>query len=103
MPRNPSGVLRSTAIDRPYPTVTERKQPEPMDLSLMYELETNDNTEEGIRRCYAECLEEVKLADTLGFKTVWFTEHHFLDRFSYSSAPDVWLSYLAANTKNIRL
>jgi alkanesulfonate monooxygenase SsuD/methylene tetrahydromethanopterin reductase-like flavin-dependent oxidoreductase (luciferase family) len=74
-----------------------------MDLSLMYELETNDNSEEGIRRCYAECLEEVKLADTLGFKTVWFTEHHFLDRFSYSSAPDVWLSYLAANTKNIRL
>jgi alkanesulfonate monooxygenase SsuD/methylene tetrahydromethanopterin reductase-like flavin-dependent oxidoreductase (luciferase family) len=74
-----------------------------MDVSLIYELETNDNSEEGIRRCYAECLEEVKLADTLGFKTVWFTEHHFLDRFSYSSAPDVWLSYLAANTKNIRL
>ena len=70
---------------------------------MIYELETNDNSEEGIRRCYAECLEEVKLADTLGFKTVWFTEHHFLDRFSYSSAPDVWLSYLAANTKNIRL
>ena len=74
-----------------------------MDLSIIYELETNDNSEEGVRGRYAECLEEVKLADTLGFKTVWFTEHHFLDRFSYSSAPDVWLSYLAANTKNIRL
>ena len=87
----------------PHPAVTERNDPNQMDLSIIYELETNDNSEEGIRGRYAECLEEVKLADTLGFKTVWFTEHHFLDRFSYSSAPDVWLSYLAANTKNIRL
>jgi alkanesulfonate monooxygenase SsuD/methylene tetrahydromethanopterin reductase-like flavin-dependent oxidoreductase (luciferase family) len=74
-----------------------------MDVSLMYELETNDNSEEGVRRCYAECLEEVQLADSLRFKTVWFTEHHFLDRFSYSSAPEIFLSYIAAHTRNIRL
>ncbi len=74
-----------------------------MDISLIYELETNDNSEESVRRRYFECLEEVKLADALGYKTVWFTEHHFLDRFSYSSAPELWLAYLAANTKNIRL
>src|SRR5580692_8875692 len=74
-----------------------------MDLSLVYELETNDNSAAGIKRCYDEALEQIKLADQLGFKTVWFTEHHFLDRFSYSSAPEIFLSYIAANTKNIRL
>ncbi|MBI3742798.1 MAG: LLM class flavin-dependent oxidoreductase [Chloroflexi bacterium] len=45
----------------------------------------------------------MQLADRLGYKTVWFTEHHFLPRFSYSSAPEVLLGYLAAKTKNIRL
>ena len=74
-----------------------------MDISMIYELETNDTSEEGARRSYAECLEQVKLADELGYRTVWFTEHHFLPGFSYSSAPELWLSYLAAHTKNIRL
>lgn len=74
-----------------------------MDISLIYELETNDTSEDGVRRVYQECLEQVKLADELGYRTVWFTEHHFLPGFSYSSAPEVFLSYLAANTKHIRL
>ena len=74
-----------------------------MDLSIIYELETNDNTPAGIRRVYDETTEQIKLADTLGFRTVWFTEHHFLDRFSYSSAPESYLAYLAGQTKNIRL
>jgi alkanesulfonate monooxygenase SsuD/methylene tetrahydromethanopterin reductase-like flavin-dependent oxidoreductase (luciferase family) len=74
-----------------------------VDISLIYELETDDLSEEGSRRTYAECLEQVKLADELGYRSVWFTEHHFLPGFSYSSAPEIFLSYLAANTKNIRL
>lgn len=74
-----------------------------MDISLIYELETDDLSEEGSRRTYAECLEQVKLADELGYRTVWFTEHHFLPGFSYSSAPELFLSYLAAHTKQIRL
>ena len=34
---------------------------------------------------------------------MWFTEHHFLPGFSYSAAPELVLSHLAAKTKNIRL
>ena len=34
---------------------------------------------------------------------MWFTEHHFLPGFSYSSAPELVLSHMAAKTKNIRL
>jgi alkanesulfonate monooxygenase SsuD/methylene tetrahydromethanopterin reductase-like flavin-dependent oxidoreductase (luciferase family) len=74
-----------------------------MDLSLIYELETADTSEEGVRRVFQECLEQVQLADSLGYHSVWFTEHHFLERFSYSSAPEVFLPFLAAHTKNIRL
>lgn len=74
-----------------------------MDLSLIYELETADTSEAGVKRVFQECLEQVQLADSLGYNSVWFTEHHFLERFSYSSAPEVFLPFLAANTKNIRL
>jgi alkanesulfonate monooxygenase SsuD/methylene tetrahydromethanopterin reductase-like flavin-dependent oxidoreductase (luciferase family) len=74
-----------------------------VELSLVYELETNDNSPEGVNRVYREALEQIKLADELGFRTAWFTEHHFLDRFSFSSAPEVFFGYLAAQTKQIRL
>ena len=76
-----------------------------MDVSLIYELNTVDTSTDvtEVKRTYNDCLEQVQLADGLGYRTVWFTEHHFLPGFSHSSAPEVWLSYLAAKTDNIRL
>jgi alkanesulfonate monooxygenase SsuD/methylene tetrahydromethanopterin reductase-like flavin-dependent oxidoreductase (luciferase family) len=74
-----------------------------MDISLIYELETNDTSEAGVRRVFEETVEQVQLADRLGYRAVWFTEHHFLERFSYSSSPQTFLPYLAAKTQNIRL
>lgn len=74
-----------------------------MDLSLFFELETGDMSEAAVRRTFDQCIEQTVLADQLGYKSVWFTEHHFLPGFSYSSAPELVLSHLAAKTKNIRL
>lgn len=74
-----------------------------MELSLFFELETADVSEGGVKRTFDECIEQVMLADRLGYKGVWFTEHHFLPGFSYSSGPELVLSHLAAKTKNIRL
>ena len=74
-----------------------------MELSLFFELETSDMSEAGIRRTFDQCLEQTILADQLGYKGVWFTEHHFLPGFSYSSSPELVLSHIAAKTKNIRL
>ena len=67
-----------------------------MELSVFYELETSDPSPASVRRIYKECVEQVQLADSLGYRTVWFTEHHFLERFSYSSAPEEVLAFLAA-------
>jgi alkanesulfonate monooxygenase SsuD/methylene tetrahydromethanopterin reductase-like flavin-dependent oxidoreductase (luciferase family) len=39
----------------------------------------------------------------VGFDTVWEVEHHFLNEFSHSSAPEVFLSAVAQRTKNIRI
>src|SRR5277367_3389239 len=54
-------------------------------------------------RAYHQALEQIELADELGFDQVWEVEHHFLEEYSHSSAPEVFLAAAAARTKNIRL
>lgn len=54
-------------------------------------------------RLFHEALDQVVLADKLGFDHAWEVEHHFLDEYSHSSAPEVFLAAAAARTKNIRV
>ncbi len=54
-------------------------------------------------RLFHEALEQVQLADRLGYDYAWEVEHHFLEEYSHSSAPEVFLSACAALTKNIRV
>ena len=50
-----------------------------------------------------DALAQVELADRLGFDYVWEVEHHFLEEYSHSSAPEVFLAAAAARTQRIRL
>ena len=50
-----------------------------------------------------DAIEQVVLADKLGFDYVWEVEHHFLEEYSHSSAPEVFLAACSQITKNIRL
>jgi alkanesulfonate monooxygenase SsuD/methylene tetrahydromethanopterin reductase-like flavin-dependent oxidoreductase (luciferase family) len=52
---------------------------------------------------YREALEQVELADRLGIDYVWEVEHHFLEEYSHSSAPEVFLAAASQRTSNIRL
>jgi alkanesulfonate monooxygenase SsuD/methylene tetrahydromethanopterin reductase-like flavin-dependent oxidoreductase (luciferase family) len=52
---------------------------------------------------YREALEQVELADRLGIDYVWEVEHHFLEEYSHSSAPEVFLAAASQRTTNIRL
>jgi alkanesulfonate monooxygenase SsuD/methylene tetrahydromethanopterin reductase-like flavin-dependent oxidoreductase (luciferase family) len=54
-------------------------------------------------RVFQQGVEQVVVADEVGFDQVWEVEHHFLEEYSHSSAPEVFLSYCAAKTKRIRL
>jgi alkanesulfonate monooxygenase SsuD/methylene tetrahydromethanopterin reductase-like flavin-dependent oxidoreductase (luciferase family) len=54
-------------------------------------------------RLLKEALEQVVLADRLGFDYAWEVEHHFLDEYSHSSSPEVFLAAAAALTERIRL
>src|SRR5947209_9964421 len=48
-------------------------------------------------------LEQVELADSLGFEYVFEVEHHFLEEYSHSSAPEIFLAAASQRTKNMRL
>ncbi len=48
-------------------------------------------------------LDEVELADRLGYDYAWEVEHHFLEEYSHSSAPEVFLAAASQRTNQIRL
>jgi alkanesulfonate monooxygenase SsuD/methylene tetrahydromethanopterin reductase-like flavin-dependent oxidoreductase (luciferase family) len=54
-------------------------------------------------RLLHESLDQIELADRLGYDYAWEVEHHFLEEYSHSSAPEVFLGAASQRTKNIRL
>ena len=57
----------------------------------------------GMETLLCNALEQVQLADSLGIDYVWEVEHHFLEEYSHSSAPEVFLAAASQRTKKIRL
>ncbi len=55
------------------------------------------------RRLFREALEQAELADGLGFAAIWAVEQHFLEEYSHSSAPEVFLAAASQRTTQIRL
>jgi alkanesulfonate monooxygenase SsuD/methylene tetrahydromethanopterin reductase-like flavin-dependent oxidoreductase (luciferase family) len=75
-----------------------------MKFGVFYELQLPKPwREDSEHRLFQEALEQVELADRLGLDYAWEVEHHFLDEYSHSSAPEVFLAAAAARTSRIRL
>ena len=55
------------------------------------------------QRLFQEALDQVELADRLGIDYAWEVEHHFLEEYSHSSAPEVFLAACSQRTRQIRL
>jgi alkanesulfonate monooxygenase SsuD/methylene tetrahydromethanopterin reductase-like flavin-dependent oxidoreductase (luciferase family) len=73
-----------------------------MHCSLFFELQVCSG---GAReaRTFHECLEQAQLADAIGYHCIWAVEHHGLAGYSHSSAPEVFLSFVAATTSRVRV
>ncbi len=54
-------------------------------------------------RLLTDALAQVELADKVGIDYVWEVEHHFLEEYSHSSAPEVFLAAASQRTRDIRL
>jgi alkanesulfonate monooxygenase SsuD/methylene tetrahydromethanopterin reductase-like flavin-dependent oxidoreductase (luciferase family) len=75
-----------------------------MKFGIFYEHQLPRPWVEGAeQRLFNEALDQVQLADELGIDFAWEVEHHFLEEYSHSSAPEVFLAACSQRTKNIRL
>jgi alkanesulfonate monooxygenase SsuD/methylene tetrahydromethanopterin reductase-like flavin-dependent oxidoreductase (luciferase family) len=52
---------------------------------------------------FQQSLDQIELADRLGYDYAWEVEHHFLEEYSHSSAPEVFLGAASQRTRRIRL
>jgi alkanesulfonate monooxygenase SsuD/methylene tetrahydromethanopterin reductase-like flavin-dependent oxidoreductase (luciferase family) len=55
------------------------------------------------RDLYRNALAQLELADRLGYDYAWEVEHHFLEEYSHSPAPEVFLGAASQRTSRIRL
>ena len=75
-----------------------------MKFGIFYELQMpRPWVADGELTLYQNALDQVELADKLGYDFAWEVEHHFLEEYSHSPAPEVFLAAASQRTKNIRL
>jgi alkanesulfonate monooxygenase SsuD/methylene tetrahydromethanopterin reductase-like flavin-dependent oxidoreductase (luciferase family) len=75
-----------------------------MKFGIFYEHQLPRPWREGDeQKLFQDALEQVEIADRLGIDYAWEVEHHFLEEYSHSSAPEVFLAACSQRTKNIRL
>jgi alkanesulfonate monooxygenase SsuD/methylene tetrahydromethanopterin reductase-like flavin-dependent oxidoreductase (luciferase family) len=75
-----------------------------MKFGIFYEHQLPRPWEPGAElKLFQDALEQVEYADKLGIDMVWEVEHHFLEEYSHSSAPEVFLAACSQRTKNMRL
>jgi alkanesulfonate monooxygenase SsuD/methylene tetrahydromethanopterin reductase-like flavin-dependent oxidoreductase (luciferase family) len=72
-------------------------------FSLFFEMQIAEPTPETEAQLFHQCVEQAVLAEALGYHAVWAVEHHGLYEYSHSSAPELFLAFVAARTSRIRL
>jgi alkanesulfonate monooxygenase SsuD/methylene tetrahydromethanopterin reductase-like flavin-dependent oxidoreductase (luciferase family) len=84
--------------------VTPDDTGELVEFGLLYEWQMPVGVSREEESChFLQMIEQIKLAEEVGFKSVWSVEHHFLESFSHASAPEVLLSWIASQTSTIRI
>ena len=60
-------------------------------------------TDDSEYRLIQDALDQIEYADSIGIDYAWEVEHHFLEEYSHSSAPEVFLAAASQRTQRIRL
>jgi alkanesulfonate monooxygenase SsuD/methylene tetrahydromethanopterin reductase-like flavin-dependent oxidoreductase (luciferase family) len=75
-----------------------------MKFGIFYELQLPRPWERDSElRLYHNALAQLELADRLGYDHAWEVEHHFLEEYSHSPAPEMFLAAASQRTQRIRL
>ena len=75
-----------------------------MKFGIFYELQLPRPWVEGDElKLYQNALTQLETADRCGYDYAWVVEHHFLEEYSHSPAPESFLAAASQRTKQIRL
>ena len=74
-----------------------------MRFSMIFEAQMTDTSPANEQQVLRDCVEQAVYGETMGFDAVWAVEHHSLKWYAHMSAPEIFLSYVAAKTSRIRV
>ena len=63
---------------------------------MIFEAQTADASLAGERDVLQSCIEQAVFAEAMGFDRVWAVEHHSLKWYAHMSAPEIFLTWVAA-------
>tara|TARA_A100001037_G_scaffold223364_1_gene201239 strand:- start:5112 stop:6125 length:1014 start_codon:yes stop_codon:yes gene_type:complete len=73
-----------------------------VNFGLWYDFRNPGPTERSFESLYAESLEQMAWAETLGFDSIWLTEHHFCED-GYAPSPLVVAAAIGQRTSRMRI
>ena len=71
-------------------------------FGLAYDFRNPERWKRPWPEVFSALLEQIEYVDTLGFDSIWITEHHFVED-GYAPSPVTLLAAIAARTRNVRL
>lgn len=74
-----------------------------MKFSMIFEAQTADSSPEAEQQVLRDCVDQAVLGEEMGFDRVWAVEHHALEWYAHMSAPEIFLTWVAARTSRIRI
>jgi alkanesulfonate monooxygenase SsuD/methylene tetrahydromethanopterin reductase-like flavin-dependent oxidoreductase (luciferase family) len=74
-----------------------------MRADLFFELPMPPHLQRTESQALADWLDEITLADQLGFGCAWLAEHHFMRGYSHCSKPEILLAAATQRTQRLRL
>src|SRR6476646_2715671 len=74
-----------------------------MEFSMGFEVQLAYPTVEREHQLLHDCVEQAVYAEAMGFDRIWAPEHHSLKWYAHMSAPEIFLTWVAARTTTIRV
>lgn len=74
-----------------------------MQFSMIFEAQMANPTAEHERQVILDSVEQAVFAEEMGFDRIWAVEHHSTKWYSHMSAPEIFLTWVAARTSRIRI
>src|SRR3954466_7405179 len=70
---------------------------------MIFEAQMQHPTPEHERQVLQGCVEQAVYAEEMGFDRIWAVEHHALRWYAHMSAPEIFLTWVAARPSRIRI